>query len=200
MHSCYSIVNEHNTGFQIQPLLPFVLCCRVVSINAFFLYSVLVTSQRSLSYIFSCFSTPVWYYIFLTNYDVARVERKTAEYEVISSFVKKPGQNREKSTNGDYLPICRKLDNKAIFCVNIYSFKFTSQPVNCNCLIFPQCTVKNACPLISTLSLDDFPYHLRETKLSETNALYFVFKKLVGSKFPDYSGNLKYGRVRFMNG
>ena len=28
--------------------------------------------------------------------------RKTAEYAVISSFVKKPAQNREKSTNGDY--------------------------------------------------------------------------------------------------
>ena len=39
---------------------------------------------------------------FLTNYDVTRVERKTAEYAVISSFVKKPAQNREKSTNGDY--------------------------------------------------------------------------------------------------
>ena len=40
--------------------------------------------------------------MFLTNYDVTRVERKTAEYAVISSFVKKPAQNREKSTNGDY--------------------------------------------------------------------------------------------------
>ena len=38
---------------------------------------------------------------FLTNYDVTRVERKTAEYRVISSFVKKPVQNREKSTKGD---------------------------------------------------------------------------------------------------
>ena len=35
-------------------------------------------------------------------FDVTRVERKTAEYGVISSFVKKPAQNREKSTNGDY--------------------------------------------------------------------------------------------------
>ena len=39
---------------------------------------------------------------FLTNYDVTRVERKTAEYAVISSSVKKSAQNREKSTNGDY--------------------------------------------------------------------------------------------------
>ena len=39
---------------------------------------------------------------FLTNYDVIRVERKTAEYAVISSFIKKPAKNREKSTNGDY--------------------------------------------------------------------------------------------------
>ena len=42
----------------------------------------------------------------MTNYDVIRVERKTAEYVVISSFVKKFAQNREKSTNGDYLQIC----------------------------------------------------------------------------------------------
>ena len=40
--------------------------------------------------------------MFLTNYDVTRVERKTAEYAVISSSLKKPAQNREKSTNGDY--------------------------------------------------------------------------------------------------
>ena len=35
--------------------------------------------------------------LFLTNYDGIRVERKTAEYVVISSFVKKPAQNREKA-------------------------------------------------------------------------------------------------------
>ena len=40
---------------------------------------------------------------FLTNYDVIRVERKTAEYTVINSSVQKRPQNREKSTSGDYL-------------------------------------------------------------------------------------------------
>ena len=40
---------------------------------------------------------------FLTNYDVIRAERKTAEYAVINSSVKKPAHNREKSNNGDYL-------------------------------------------------------------------------------------------------
>ena len=40
---------------------------------------------------------------FLTNYDVTRVKRKTDEYRVKSSFKQKPAQNREKSTNGDYL-------------------------------------------------------------------------------------------------
>ena len=42
----------------------------------------------------------IW--IVSTNYDVTRVERKTAEYVVISSFVMKTAQNREKSTNGHY--------------------------------------------------------------------------------------------------
>ena len=41
----------------------------------------------------------------MNNYDVTRVEWKTAEYAVISSSVKKPAQNREKSTNGDYLKL-----------------------------------------------------------------------------------------------
>ena len=40
--------------------------------------------------------------ISLTIYDVIRVEKKTAEYVVISSFMKSFAQNREKSTNGDY--------------------------------------------------------------------------------------------------
>ena len=39
---------------------------------------------------------------FLTNYDVIRVERKTAEYTVINSSVEKRTQNREKTTSGDY--------------------------------------------------------------------------------------------------
>ena len=38
----------------------------------------------------------------MTNYDVIRVERKTAEYTVISSPVEKRAQNREKNTSGDY--------------------------------------------------------------------------------------------------
>ena len=39
---------------------------------------------------------------FLTNYDVTRVERKTAESLGINSLVKKRAQNREKPTSGDY--------------------------------------------------------------------------------------------------
>ena len=39
---------------------------------------------------------------FLTNYDVIRVERKTAEYTEINSSVQKRAQNREKTTSGDY--------------------------------------------------------------------------------------------------
>ena len=35
--------------------------------------------------------------MFLTNYDATRVERKITEYAVISTFVKKPAQNREKA-------------------------------------------------------------------------------------------------------
>ena len=38
----------------------------------------------------------------MTNYDVIRVERKTAEYTVINSSVEKRAQNREKTTSGDY--------------------------------------------------------------------------------------------------
>ena len=45
--------------------------------------------------------------------DVTRVERKTAKYAVISSSVKKPSQNREKSTNGDYFTIpCKNAKEK----------------------------------------------------------------------------------------
>ena len=40
--------------------------------------------------------------MFLTNYDVIRVERKTGEYTVINSPVEKSAQNREKTTSGDY--------------------------------------------------------------------------------------------------
>ena len=47
--------------------------------------------------------------VFLTNYDVTRVERKSAEYALTTSFVKKLVQNREKSTNGDYLHKNRKI-------------------------------------------------------------------------------------------
>ena len=39
----------------------------------------------------------------MTDFDVTRVERETAEHQVISSIVKKPVQNREKSTYRDYL-------------------------------------------------------------------------------------------------
>ena len=36
------------------------------------------------------------------NYDVTRVERKTAEFLGINSSVQKRAQNREKTTSGDY--------------------------------------------------------------------------------------------------
>ena len=39
---------------------------------------------------------------FLTNYDVTRVERKTAAYWGINSTVEKTAENREKTTNGDH--------------------------------------------------------------------------------------------------
>ena len=39
---------------------------------------------------------------FLTNYDVTRVERKTAEPLGINSSVQKRAQNREKTTSRDY--------------------------------------------------------------------------------------------------
>ena len=38
----------------------------------------------------------------MTNYDVIRVERKTAEFTVINSSVQKRAQNSEKTTSGDY--------------------------------------------------------------------------------------------------
>ena len=38
----------------------------------------------------------------MTNYDVTRVERKTAELLGIISSVQKRAQNREKTTSGDY--------------------------------------------------------------------------------------------------
>ena len=38
----------------------------------------------------------------MTNYDVIRVERKTAELAVINSFVENRPQNREETTSGDY--------------------------------------------------------------------------------------------------
>ena len=40
---------------------------------------------------------------FLANYDVIRVEKKTAEFLGIISSVQKGAQNREKNTSGDYL-------------------------------------------------------------------------------------------------
>ena len=39
---------------------------------------------------------------FWTNYDVIKVEKKTAEHIVINSSVEKRAQNREKTTSGDY--------------------------------------------------------------------------------------------------
>ena len=39
---------------------------------------------------------------FLTNYDVTRLERRTAELIVINSTVQKRAQNREKIASGDY--------------------------------------------------------------------------------------------------
>ena len=39
----------------------------------------------------------------MTYYDITRVERKTADYWVISSIVQKTAENRQKNTNGDYL-------------------------------------------------------------------------------------------------
>ena len=50
---------------------------------------------------------------FLTNYDVIRVERKTAEYTVINSSVQKRAQNREKPTSGDYFLCNRGNDLEA---------------------------------------------------------------------------------------
>ena len=45
----------------------------------------------------------------LNNYDVIRVERKTAEPLGINSFVQKRAQNREKTTSGDYFLLpCNK--------------------------------------------------------------------------------------------
>ena len=41
----------------------------------------------------------------MTNYDVIRAERKTAEPTVIKSSVQKRAQNREKTTSGDYFLI-----------------------------------------------------------------------------------------------
>ena len=40
--------------------------------------------------------------VFVTNYDVTRAERKTAELLGINSSVEKRAQNREKTTSGDY--------------------------------------------------------------------------------------------------
>ena len=42
------------------------------------------------------------YGLFLNNYDVSGVERKTAEYWVINSTVQKTARIWKKSTNGDY--------------------------------------------------------------------------------------------------
>ena len=60
----------------------------------------------------------------MTNYDVTRVKRITAEYGVISSFVKKFVQNREKSTNGDYyqtLSSCSTADVN-LLSINVYVY------------------------------------------------------------------------------
>ena len=48
---------------------------------------------------------------FLTNYDVTRVERKTAELTVINFDVQKRAQNREKITKGDYYCFTRFFPN-----------------------------------------------------------------------------------------
>ena len=41
----------------------------------------------------------------MTNYDVIRVEKKTAEYTEINTPVQKKTRNRGKSTSGDYFII-----------------------------------------------------------------------------------------------
>ena len=38
----------------------------------------------------------------MTNYDIIRAKRKTAEYAVTNSCAEKRAQNREKTTSGDY--------------------------------------------------------------------------------------------------
>ena len=45
----------------------------------------------------------------MTNYDVTRVERKTAELLVIDSSVQKRAQNREKTTSGELKNVYLKL-------------------------------------------------------------------------------------------
>ena len=49
----------------------------------------------------------------MTNYDVTRVERKTAEFLGINSFVQKRAQNREKTTSGDYLKVFLREGERA---------------------------------------------------------------------------------------
>ena len=46
----------------------------------------------------------------MTNYDVIRVERKTAEYAVTNSSVQKRAQKREKITSGDYCHSTQWID------------------------------------------------------------------------------------------
>ena len=47
-------------------------------------------------------NVPFSFACFFTNYDVTRVENKTAEPLGINSTVQKRAQNKEKTTSGDY--------------------------------------------------------------------------------------------------
>ena len=61
----------------------------------------------------------------MTNHDVIRIERKTAEHTVIISSVEKRTHNREKTASGDY---CYSIYSKIIFylrCLNVIFIKKT---------------------------------------------------------------------------
>ena len=63
----------------------------------------------------------------MTNYDVIRVERKTAEYTVINSSVEKRAQNREKTTSRDYLKLSTQISQVKFFVQKSYTKKILSK-------------------------------------------------------------------------